>query len=95
GEGTGRFDLVPYFFTKATAKKPSVPTKSTEKLFDELEKAKGNPLWRVLVALSIRHVGPNASRAIATRNGSMDALLEVIDAANAVEELSQIDSVGS
>ena len=58
---------MPYFFTKATAKKPSVPTKSTEKLFDELEKAKGNPLWRVLVALSIRHVGPNASRAIATR----------------------------
>ncbi len=95
GEGTGRFDLVPYFFTKATAKKPSVPTKSTEKLFDELEKAKGNPLWRVLVALSIRHVGPNASRAIATRYGSMDALLEVIDAGNAVEELSQIDSVGS
>ncbi|WP_313813331.1 NAD-dependent DNA ligase LigA [Glutamicibacter sp.] len=95
GEGTGKFELVPYFFTKATAKKPSVPTKSTEKLFAELEKAKENPLWRVLVALSIRHVGPNASRAIATRYGSMQALLEVIDAGNAVEELSHIDSVGS
>lgn len=95
GEGTGKFELVPYFFTKATAKKPSVPTKSTEKLFAELEKAKDNPLWRVLVALSIRHVGPNASRAIATRYGSMQALLEVIDAGNAVEELSHIDSVGS
>ena len=94
GEGTGVFELVPYFFTKPTAKKPSVPTKSTEKLFEELEKAKSNPLWRVLVALSIRHVGPNASRAIATRYGSMDALLEVLDAGNAVQELSQIDSVG-
>ncbi|PRA13437.1 DNA ligase (NAD(+)) LigA [Arthrobacter sp. MYb211] len=95
GEGTGEFELVPYFFTKPTAKKPSVATKGTEKLFDELEKAKSNPLWRVLVALSIRHVGPNASRAIATRYGSMDAVLAALDSANAVEELSQIDSVGS
>lgn len=95
GEGTGKFELVPYFYTKATAKKPSVPTKSTEKLFDELEKAKKNPLWRVLVALSIRHVGPNASRAIATRYGSMDAILEALKSPQAVEELSQIDSVGA
>ncbi|MFC9934422.1 NAD-dependent DNA ligase LigA [Glutamicibacter sp. NPDC127525] len=95
GEGTGIFELVPYFYSKATAKKPSEPTKSTMKLLDELEKAKGNPLWRVLVALSIRHVGPNASRAIATRYGSMDALLEVLDSGNAEAELSEIDSVGS
>ncbi|MBM7767689.1 NAD-dependent DNA ligase LigA [Glutamicibacter nicotianae] len=95
GEGTGKFELVPYFYSKATAKKPSVPTKSTLKLLDELEKAKGNPLWRVLVALSIRHVGPNASRAIATRYGSMDALLEVLDSGNAVAELAEIDSVGT
>lgn len=95
GEGTGKFELVPYFYTKATAKKPSAPTKSTLKLFDELEKAKSNPLWRVLVALSIRHVGPNASRAIATRYGSMDAILEALESPTAVDELSQIDSVGS
>ncbi len=95
GEGTGKFELVPYFYTKATAKKPSAPTKSTLKLFEELEKAKSNPLWRVLVALSIRHVGPNASRAIATRYGSMDAILEALKSPTAVDELSQIDSVGS
>ena len=95
GEGTGKFELVPYFYSKATAKKPSAPTRSTLKLLDELEKAKENPLWRVLVALSIRHVGPNASRAIATRYGSMDALLEVLDSGDAVTELSEIDSVGS
>lgn len=95
GQGTGKFELVPYFFTRGTAAKPPAPTKMTLKLFDELEKAKEQQLWRVLVALSIRHVGPNASRALATRYGSMQALLEVVDAPGAVEELSQIDSVGS
>lgn len=95
GEGTGKFDLVPYFYSRGTAAKPSAPTKTTLKLLDELEKAKSNPLWRVLVALSIRHVGPNASRAIATRYGSMEALLEALKSPQAVEELSQIDSVGS
>ena len=34
------------------------------------------PLWRVLVALSIRHVGPTAARALATEFGSMDAIRE-------------------
>jgi len=95
GEGTGIFELVPYFFTRGTAAKPSAPTKMTLKLFDELEKAKQNPLWRVLVALSIRHVGPNASRALATRYGSMEALLAVVDAPGAREQLAQIDQVGS
>ena len=95
GEGTGKFELVPYFFTRGTAAKPPAPTKMTLKLFDELEKAKEQPLWRVLVALSIRHVGPNASRALATRYGSMQALLDVVDAPGASQELAQIDSVGS
>ena len=36
------------------------------RLFDELEKAKSQPLWRTLVALSIRHVGPTAARSLAT-----------------------------
>ncbi|BAS08109.1 DNA ligase [Arthrobacter sp. Hiyo4] len=58
GVGTGVFELVPYFWTKATAKTPSKPTATTAKLLVELEKAKTQPLWRVLVALSIRHVGP-------------------------------------
>ena len=42
-----------------------------EKLIDNLAKAKQQPLWRVLVALSIRHVGPTAARALATHFGSM------------------------
>lgn len=86
---------MPYFYTKATAKKPSVPTKTTEKLFEELEKAKKAPLWRVLVALSIRHVGPTASRALATRYGSMEAIRDALAAPDAREQLANVDGVGA
>ncbi|GAA5227098.1 NAD-dependent DNA ligase LigA [Paeniglutamicibacter antarcticus] len=95
GSGTGKFALVPYFYSKATAKKESGPTKTTLKLFDELEKAKTKDLWRVLVALSIRHVGPTASRALANRYGSMVAIIEAIGAAGAREALAEIDGVGA
>ncbi|WP_154605148.1 NAD-dependent DNA ligase LigA [Arthrobacter sp. AQ5-05] len=95
GEGTGRFQQVPYFYTKPAAKKPSVPTKTTQKLFEELEKAKAAPLWRVLVALSIRHVGPTASRALATRYGTMAALRQALLAPDAREHLANVDGVGS
>ncbi|MFF1384720.1 NAD-dependent DNA ligase LigA [Arthrobacter sp. NPDC058288] len=89
GVATGEFELVPYFYTKGTAKSPSKPTATTEKLFAELEKAKSQPLWRVLVALSIRHVGPRASRALATAFGSMDAIRQASE-----EELAHVDGVG-
>ncbi|MDQ6716660.1 MAG: NAD-dependent DNA ligase LigA, partial [Actinomycetota bacterium] len=45
-----------------------------EKLIDNLDKAKSQPLWRVLVALSIRHVGPTAARALAAHFGSMERI---------------------
>ncbi|MGB9034205.1 MAG: NAD-dependent DNA ligase LigA [Paeniglutamicibacter sp.] len=95
GEGTGKFALVPYFYSKATAKKPSAPTRTTEKLFEELEKAKAKPLWRVLVGLSIRHVGPTASRSLATRYGSMDKIIEALEAEGAREALAEVDGVGA
>jgi len=60
-----------------------------ETLLTELEKAKTQPLWRVLVALSIRHVGPTAARALATHFGSMDAIR-----AATTEELAQAEGVG-
>jgi DNA ligase (NAD+) len=44
------------------------------KLLDNLESAKDRPLWRVLVALSIRHVGPTAAQALAREFGSLDAI---------------------
>jgi DNA ligase (NAD+) len=58
-------------------------------LLAQLEIAKTRPLWRVLVALSIRHVGPTAAQALAREFGSMQA----IRAASA-EELAGVDGVG-
>ena len=82
-------ELVPYFYTKGTAKKPSEPSATTRKLFTELEKAKTQPLWRVLVALSIRHVGPTAARALAGAFGSMEAIRAASE-----EQLAHVDGVG-
>ncbi|WP_030487381.1 NAD-dependent DNA ligase LigA [Micromonospora chokoriensis] len=59
------------------------------KLLDNLAVARERELWRVLVALSIRHVGPTAAQALARHFRSMDA----IDAATE-EELSSVDGVG-
>lgn len=84
-----KWELLPYFYSKATASKPSVPTATTIKLFDEMEKAKAQPLWRVLVGLSIRHVGPTAARALATHFGSLDAIREA-----SLEELAAVEGVG-
>ncbi|HEV8176634.1 MAG TPA: NAD-dependent DNA ligase LigA, partial [Gemmatimonadales bacterium] len=89
GVATGEFELVPYFYSKGTAKSPSKPTATTDKLFKELEKAKTQPLWRVLVALSIRHVGPRASRALATAFGTMDGIRNASE-----EDLAHVDGVG-
>ena len=61
-----------------------------EKLIDNLAKAKQQPLWRVLVALSIRHVGPTAARALATHFGSMEAIRGA-----EVQALSSVDGVGA
>jgi DNA ligase (NAD+) len=44
------------------------------KLLDNLDSAKDRPLWRVLVALSIRHVGPTAAQALAREFGSLDVI---------------------
>ena len=44
------------------------------KLLANLGSAKDRPLWRVLVALSVRHVGPTAAQALAREFGSMDAI---------------------
>ena len=89
GEPTGEFEPVKYFFTKGSAKSPSKPKANVKKLFDELEKAKTKELWRVLVGLSIRHVGPTASRALAAAFKSIPKI-----AAATEEELSAVDGVG-
>ena len=49
------------------------------RLLANLETARSQPLWRVIVALSIRHVGPTAARALATEFGDLAALVAVVD----------------
>lgn len=64
-------------------------TQNGHRLLENLSAVKDRPLWRVLVALSIRHVGPTAARALAAEFGS----LERVESAT-VEELSATDGVG-
>jgi DNA ligase (NAD+) len=60
------------------------------RLLANLDTAKERELWRVLVALSIRHVGPSAARALAVTFGSIDRIFEASE-----EELAATDGVGS
>jgi DNA ligase (NAD+) len=64
-------------------------TVNAVKLLHNLEEARRQPVWRILVALSIRHVGPTAARALAAEFGSVDAI-----AAASPEELVAVDDVG-
>jgi DNA ligase (NAD+) len=59
------------------------------RLLANLTEARTRPLWRILVALSIRHVGPTAARALASEFGSLDAIQ-----AASVDALAAVDGVG-
>ncbi len=59
------------------------------RLLINLHEAKTRPLWRVLVALSIRHVGPTAARALASAFGSLDAIMAASE-----EQLADVEGVG-
>jgi DNA ligase (NAD+) len=79
-------------FTRAPKKDEDGPQLSAngQRLLANLrERREQVPLWRVLVALSIRHVGPTAARALATRFGSMAAVREADE-----ETLANTDGVG-
>jgi DNA ligase (NAD+) len=62
---------------------------NARKLLDNLEAAKSRPLWRVLVALSIRHVGPTAAQVLAREFGSIQAIADATP-----EELAAAEGVG-
>jgi DNA ligase (NAD+) len=70
-------------------KKDGSKGKNLEKLLSALEEAKSRPLWRAIVALSIRHVGPTAAQALATHFGNMESISKA-----SVSELADIDGVG-
>ncbi len=60
-----------------------------QRFLDNLQVAKTQPLWRVLVALSIRHVGPTAARGLAAEFSTMQAIREATR-----EQLAATDGVG-
>ena len=74
------------FFTK----KDGSEAANIKKILDALEIAKSRPLWRVIVALSIRHVGPTAAQALANNFKSIPAIAKAKS-----EELSEVDGLGS
>lgn len=79
------------YFTRAPAKNETkrVLNKNGEELLSQLQTAKSRPLWRVLVALSIRHVGPTAAQALSREFKSIENI------ANAkIEKLSEVSGVG-
>ena len=79
------------FFRREPAKGEDGPqlTENAKSMWAQVQSAKVRPLWRVLVALSIRHVGPTAAQSLARAFGSIDAI-----AAADVTELAEGDGVG-
>ncbi|OKH65819.1 NAD-dependent DNA ligase LigA [Mycobacterium sp. SWH-M5] len=75
--------------TELFATKAGELSANGKRLLANLDKAKAQPLWRVLVALSIRHVGPTAARALATEFASLDAIIEASE-----ERLAAVEGVG-
>lgn len=59
------------------------------RLLANLDQAKDRPLWRILVALSIRHVGPTAARALAVAFGNLEAIMAATQ-----EQLADVEGVG-
>jgi DNA ligase (NAD+) len=89
--GEDQLRAVP-LFTRAPKKSEGdgpVLSANGRRLLANLDEAKRRPLWRVLVALSIRHVGPTAARALATQFGSLDRIREAT-----LEELAAAEGVG-
>ena len=71
-------------------KKDGTAGANVAKLLAALEEAKKAPLWRTLVALSIRHVGPTAAQALATNFASIEKI-----STSTADELAAVDGVGA
>ena len=83
-DAAGQEKVVEYF-----RKKDGTAATVATKLLEELEKAKSQPAWRVLVSLSIRHVGPVAARSLMNTFGSIEDVFAASE-----EQLAGVDGVG-
>jgi DNA ligase (NAD+) len=84
-DSDGKQKVVEYF-----KKKDGTAATVATKLLEELQKAKSQPAWRVLVSLSIRHVGPVAARSLMNSFGSIEKIFVASE-----EELASVDGVGA
>ena len=89
---SGLFDLTEADLaaSKVYTTKAGKVNASGRKLLDNLATARETDLWRVIVALSIRHVGPTAARALAGRYRSLPALIDA-----PVDDIADTDGVGT
>ena len=62
---------------------------NANRLLRNLQSARDRPLWRILVALSIRHVGPTAARALAAAFGDLEAVMTADE-----QQLADVEGVG-
>ena len=62
---------------------------NANRLLKNLQQARDRPLWRILVALSIRHVGPTAARALAAAFGDLEAIRAATE-----QQLADVEGVG-
>ena len=79
-----KLETCPFFMVKQ-----GTLSANAVRLLDNLTEARTRPLWRILVALSIRHVGPTAARALAAEFGSLAAIEEA-----STDALAAVDGVG-
>jgi DNA ligase (NAD+) len=82
--------LASEFFTKKNKSGAIELTANAHKMLASLEQAKSKQLWRFICALSMRHVGPIAAKALAKEFRTIDAIQNA-----PLEELSKIEGVGS
>lgn len=87
--GSGLWYQVPAFWTQPTANKPARPQATTTAMLEEIDKAKHADFYRVLVALSIRHLGVPTARLLVSHFHSIDALASASE-----EELQNIEGIG-
>ncbi|MEZ5944085.1 MAG: NAD-dependent DNA ligase LigA [Planctomycetaceae bacterium] len=63
--------------------------RSADKLLAGIEASKERPLWRLLTALNIRHIGTSNARLLADRFGTLDEIMK-----QSVESLAAVDEIG-
>jgi len=87
--------LVKNFADLYTLRKPELvelermAEKSAGNVIEAIEASKTQPLWRLIAALGIRHIGGQSAQILAEHLGSLDALMSAKQ-----EELEAIDQIG-